>query len=163
LLVGVGWRLIRTGKRNSNDDPTKVDGLADRHQIRAHAGETSLLARGEALRPSLAQPLPAEVGYRLGVSKGVACWASVEDSLLALGPPRSGKGQNIVIPMILDAQGAVVTTSTRPDNLTVTFAARSRRGPVAVFDPQGLASAPCLIPTLRWSPVRGCERPQTAM
>jgi len=34
---------------------------------------------------------------------------------------------------------------------------------VAVFDPQGLACAPTLIPTLRWSPVRGCERPQTAM
>ena len=34
---------------------------------------------------------------------------------------------------------------------------------MAVFDPQGLAGAPALLPSLRWSPVRGCERPQTAM
>jgi len=34
---------------------------------------------------------------------------------------------------------------------------------VVVFDPQGLAPAGSHIPTLRWSPIRGCERPQTAM
>jgi type IV secretory pathway TraG/TraD family ATPase VirD4 len=103
------------------------------------------------------------VGLRLGRSRGVECWASVEDSILLLGPPRSGKGQSVVIPTILDAPGAVITTSTRPDNLAVTFSARARRGHVIVFDPQGLARAPRLVPTLRWSPIRGCERPQTAM
>jgi type IV secretory pathway TraG/TraD family ATPase VirD4 len=83
--------------------------------------------------------------------------------MLLLGPPRSGKGQSVVIPMILDAPGAVVTTSTRPDNLAVTLAARTSRGPVAVFDPQGLAHCPSRLPALRWSLLRGCERPQTAM
>ncbi|WP_256221171.1 type IV secretory system conjugative DNA transfer family protein, partial [Microbacterium sp. AR7-10] len=57
------------------------------------------------------------VGYRIGTSKGREVWASVEDSILLIGPPRSGKGLHIVIPAILDAPGAVVTTSTRPDNL----------------------------------------------
>jgi hypothetical protein len=83
--------------------------------------------------------------------------------MLLLGPPRSGKGQSLVIPTILDAPGAVLTTPNRPDNLAVTLSARARRGPVVVFDPQGLAHAPRLLPTLRWSPIRGCERPQTAM
>jgi type IV secretory pathway TraG/TraD family ATPase VirD4 len=83
--------------------------------------------------------------------------------MLLLGPPRSGKGQNVVIPMILDAPGAVVTTSTRADNLAVTIAACMTRGPVAVFDPQDLVHAPSRLPALRWSLVRGCERPQTAM
>ncbi len=57
---------------------------------------------------------------------------------------------------------SVVTTSTRPDNLTATLRARRRQGgPVAVFDPQRLAEG---IPAgLRWSPVRGCEDPLTAM
>ena len=55
----------------------------------------------------------------------------------------------------------MITTSTRPDNLTVTMTARKTVGPVGVFDPQGLASG---VPSaLRWSPVRGCERAQTAM
>lgn len=62
---------------------------------------------------------------------------------------------------ILDAPGAVVTTSTRPDNLTVTLRARERHGPVAVFDPQQLAAG---VPAgLGWSPVRGCDDPLTAM
>ena len=68
------------------------------------------------------------------------CGRRVEDSILVIGPPRSGKGAHIVINAILDAPGAVVTTSTRPDNLTTTLRARRRRGPVAVFDPQQLAA-----------------------
>lgn len=66
-----------------------------------------------------------------------------------------------MIPAILDAPGAVVTTSTRPDNLTATLRARMRTGPVMVFDPQHLAEG---VPVgLRWSPIRGCEDPLTAM
>ncbi|MEU3019559.1 hypothetical protein ABZ635_19450 [Nocardiopsis sp. NPDC007018] len=38
--------------------------------------------------------------------------------------------------MILNARGAVIATSTRPDNLTATPRARDQVGPVAVFDPQ---------------------------
>ena len=63
--------------------------------------------------------------------------------------------------MILDSPGAVITTSTRPDNLTATLRARERKGPVAVFDPQRLARG---IPSAtRWSPIRGCEDPHIAM
>jgi hypothetical protein len=139
------------------------DGFAPRAEIERSAGSRALLRRSRTLRPSLRHPRPADVGYFLGTSRRVQCWASVEDSMLLLGPPRSGKGQNIVIPAILDAPGAVVTTSTRPDNLAVTLAARASRGPVAVFDPQGLATLRADAPTLRWSVVRGCENPQTAM
>lgn len=57
--------------------------------------------------------------------------------------------------------GAVVTTSTRPDNVTVTLRARQARGPVAIFDPQHLAEG--LPAGLRWSPIRGCEDALTAM
>lgn len=81
--------------------------------------------------------------------------------MVVLGPPRSGKGVHLAIPMILDAPGPVLTTSTRPDNLTVTMRRRAGRGPVAVFDPQGLA--PGVRSVRRWSPVRGCEDPHVAM
>jgi len=85
----------------------------------------------------------------------------VEDSIVIVGPPRSGKGLHLVIPSILDAPGAVITTSTRPDNLTATLAARRASGPVVVFDPQCLA--PGIPSATRWSPIRGCENPQTAL
>jgi len=159
-----GWRLWRSDVGSDKKaSPVRADGLATRSEVRSVAGARALVARSETLRPSLQRPRPADVGYRLGTSRGVWCWASVEDSMLLLGPPRSGKGQSVVIPMILDAPGAVITTSTRADNLAVTLSARTSRGPVAVFDPQRLAHCPSRLPTLRWSLVRGCESPQTAM
>ncbi|MHB1509386.1 MAG: type IV secretory system conjugative DNA transfer family protein [Acidimicrobiales bacterium] len=162
VVAGVMVRRILAGeRRKASDDPTRIEGLADRHQVKAAAGAAALLARAATLRPSLDRPVPADVGYYLGSSRGIACWSSVEDSMVLLGPPRSGKGYNIVIPMLLDAPGAVITTATRADNLSATMTARDKVGPVGVFDPQGLATG---VPSaLRWSPVRGCERPQTAM
>ncbi|MFC4614771.1 type IV secretory system conjugative DNA transfer family protein [Cellulomonas algicola] len=71
-----------------------------------------------------------------------------------------GKGLHVVVPWVLDAPGAVVATSTRPDTLAVTLRHRRRNGPVAVFDPQRLAGLPG---GLAWSPVRGCETPRTAL
>jgi len=161
LVIGwVGWRL-RHGESKTTADLTGLEGLADRTQVTAVAGTKVLLARAPTLRPSLARPAPADVGYFLGRSRGVGCWASVEDSIIVVGPPRSGKGFNLVIPAILDAPGAVITTSTKPDNLAATMTARSRVGAVAVFDPQGLAAG--VSSPLRWPPFRGCELPQTAM
>lgn len=158
-LGWLGWRAWHADRRS--DHPTQIEGLADRRHVATMAGSKALLARAATLRPSLPRPTPQQIGYFLGRSRGVACWASVEDSIVIVGPPRSGKGFNLVIPAILDAPGAVITTSTRADNLAATMAARASSGPVAVFDPQGLAAG--LPSSLRWSPVRGCERAQTAM
>lgn len=152
-------RVFRPGRRAG--DPRRRAGIAGATQINAVASPRMLRRRGTNLRPSLRKPDASQVGYLLGRAKGQQVWGSVEDSMLLIGPPRSGKGLHIVINAILDAPGAVVTTSTRPDNLTVTLTARQQHGPVAVFDPQHLA--PGLPGGLRWSPVRGCENPLTAM
>lgn len=163
LIVGGGWVWVRLRRhtRKVGADPRRLAGTATRHDVAQTASARALLRRAGALRPSLDDPDPGDVGYLLGTSKGREVWASVEDSILLIGPPRSGKGLHIVIPAILDAPGAVVTTSTRPDNLTATLKARERIGPVAVFDPQHLADG---VPAgMRWSPVRGCEDPLTAM
>ena len=160
LIVSV-WRLAHRAGRDADEDPTRVEGLASRRQVERAAGAKALIARSATLRPSLNRPTPDQVGYCIGSSRGIQCWASVEDSIFVLGPPRSGKGLHAVIPAILDSPGAVITTATRADNLAVTMAARANGGPVAVFDPQGLAAG---VPSeLRWSPIRGCENPETAM
>ena len=168
LLVGLGvlawwvWGQVRDHARRVEVDPRRLAGTATRSEVARAASGRALLGRASTLRPSLDKPQTGDVGYLLGRSRGASVWASVEDSILLVGPPRSGKGLHVVINAILDAPGAVVTTSTRPDNLTATLKARERDGrPVAVFDPQHLAEG---VPAgLRWSPVRGCEDPLTAM
>jgi type IV secretion system protein VirD4 len=155
------WRIFHRGFSVSAGDPSTITGLSSRADIARTASQHVLLSRAATLRPSIRHPRPTDVGYLIGRCHGRAVWVSVEDSILLLGPPRSGKGAHVVINAILDAPGAVVATSTRPDNLATTIQARMDKGPVAVFDPQQLAAG---IPAgLRWSPVRGCEQPLTAM
>lgn len=155
------WRLIARAKETRARDPRLLEGIATAREVAKVASAKTLVARAGTYRPSLEDPTATDVGYLLGRSKGREVWATVEDSILLIGPPRSGKGLHIVINAILDAPGAVITTSTRPDNLTATMRARERVGPVAVFDPQRLAAG--LPAGMKWSPVRGCEDPLTAM
>jgi type IV secretory pathway TraG/TraD family ATPase VirD4 len=164
LLGWVGarcWSMWRRSQTRAGSDPRRLAGTATRDEVKHAASAKALVKRAATLRPSIPNPKPGDVGYLLGSGRGVGVWASVEDSVLLIGPPRSGKGLHIVVNAILDAPGAAVTTSTRPDNLTATLKARGRVGPVAVFDPQHLAEG--LPAGLRWSPVRGCEEPLTAM
>lgn len=134
-------------------------GLATAAEVEAAVGRSQVLRRGHSARPAVRRPEPVDVGRYLGRSRGRQCWASVEDSKIVLGPPRSGKGLHQIVGAIIDAPGAVVTTSTRPDNLVATVELRRAKGPVAIFDPQGLGQ----VEGIRWSPVRGCENPTTAI
>jgi type IV secretion system protein VirD4 len=102
-------------------------------------------------------------GPRLGRMHraGIPLHASIEDSVLLVGPPGSGKGTGFVYRAVADAVGAVVSTSTKPDVLLNTVALRQREGRrVWVFDPQEISGWPSV---LRWSPTRGCDDPTTAM
>lgn len=118
--VLVVWRRIGTIKHTTSHDPRRLAGVATGRDVRAVASAKALLERGRTLRPSLDRPEPSDIGYLLGRSRGHGVWASVEDSILLLGPPRSGKGLHVVINAILDAPGAVITTATRPDNIAAT-------------------------------------------
>ncbi|MBX3194908.1 MAG: type IV secretory system conjugative DNA transfer family protein [Microbacteriaceae bacterium] len=161
LIVWV-WVRLKARKKQPVDLHT-IEGVATPREVAKIASRKRLIQRAGVLRPSLQgeKSEPEAVGFLLGRSTGQEVWATVEDSMLLVGPPRSGKGLNIMVNAILDAPGAVVATSTRPDSLAVTMKRRAEIGPVAVFDPQHLA--PGLAAGLRWSPVRGCERPLTAM
>jgi hypothetical protein len=98
-------------------------------------------------------------GAYLGLSRG-ASWvtADPEHAVLVLGPPRSGKTSTVVIPALLAAPGAVVSTATKGDVLAASWRARARVGQVWLFDPTGAArELPREIRRLRWSPVSAAE------
>lgn len=168
LLFGVGFGLLLLVERNGIASSGRESArnrlsahAAPRADVRRTAGRRRLRRSATTLLPARTGATLRDVGYSIGSSRGVTCHASIEDSVVVLGPPRSGKGLHLVIPLILDAPGAVVTTSTRPDNLAVTMRSRKATGPVAVFDPQGLA--PGIRSSTRWSPIRGCRDPHVAM
>ncbi len=79
-----------------------------------------------------------------------------ELSVMILGPPRSGKTSSLIIPNVLAANGAVVSTSTKPDVLDATTTARSHIGRCFLFDPTGSVPPTLDLEPLRWSPVQGC-------
>ena len=161
-LFVVALRLRSHMATGSPVDVRALPGLASGSEARAAAGERALRRRAAVVRPGLGQVSKAgDIGYPLGRLRGHQLWCSVEDSALLVGPPRMGKGLHVVVPWVLDAPGAVVCTSTRPDSLALTLHARAAsKGPVAIFDPQRLAGLPH---GLRWSPVRGCQDPNTAL
>jgi type IV secretion system protein VirD4 len=149
------------GRRGVGKDVRRLPGLASSREAMSAASERVVMRRGKLLRPALARvEHPQQIGYQIGRLRGRQLWCTAEDSALLVGPPRMGKGLHVVVPWVLDAPGAVVCTSTRPDTLAITLHARAKSGPVAIFDPQRLAGLP---DGLRWSPVRGCENPHTAL
>lgn len=166
LVVAAGLKLaVRLRRTDAASSAVLRAGMATRRDLRTHLSDAAVRARTPHTRPSLGTVKhygTREVGLALGrdLRTRQRLWGSVEDSYLILGPPRSGKGVHLVIPHALDAPGALLVTSTRPDTLHATQAVRAARGPVLTFDPQQLAPD---APRLRWSPTRGCDNPLTAI
>jgi type IV secretion system protein VirD4 len=98
-------------------------------------------------------------GAFLGFSRG-GSWvaADPEHAVLVLGPPRSGKTSTVVIPSLLAAPGAAVSTATKRDVLDASWRARARFGQVWLFDASGEPlELPREIRRLRWSPVTAAD------
>src|SRR5699024_7581265 len=130
------------------------DGIARAQEERKAVGTKATEALTKKVRPSWSKPAAADGALQLGASDGSSVWASLEESICLIGPPRSGKGLHLLIGANLDAPGPVVTNSSRADNYAATAAIRQKRSPVALFDPQRLTDTPT---TLKWSPITGCE------
>ncbi|MFF2772895.1 type IV secretory system conjugative DNA transfer family protein, partial [Streptomyces bacillaris] len=78
-------------------------------------------------------------------------FTSVEDLMVAIWGPRTGKTTSLAVPWILAAPGAVVATSNKRDLWdTTSQLRRDRFGTVWGFDPQGIAEQK---PTWWWNPL----------
>jgi type IV secretion system protein VirD4 len=78
----------------------------------------------------------------------------IENSVLVLAAPRTGKTSQVVIPWVTDWPGPALVTSVRPDVALATLELRRKRGPVAVMDLTGTTWPD----PLTWSPTTGCHR-----
>ena len=77
----------------------------------------------------------------------------LEEHVLVMAPPRTYKSA-FLADVILRYPGPVIATTTKPDIFKLTSAVRSLRGPVHVFNPQGIGGVPS---TFCWSPVEGAR------
>lgn len=157
----VWWSRYRESDGYLIKQLRRRSGIAKRQEIVRAVGPKAARKMTGKVRPTLPkkEQTPENGNFLLGKSEGVPCWIALEDSILLVGPPRSGKGVNVLMEPILDAPGPVITTSSRADNYAMTAPLRAKRGPVTLFDPQGLTGKPT---TVKWSPITGCEQPQTA-
>jgi len=83
---------------------------------------------------------------------------SVQEHMAVIGPPRSWKSA-LLSWLIMESPGPVVSTSSKPDIFTLTSGVRAKRGPIWVFNPQGIGGIPSNV---MWSPLDGCAHPATA-
>jgi type IV secretion system protein VirD4 len=122
-------------------------------------GRLAALSHGRRARPGLRLRYrlirPAtDYAVRLGRAQYFRrVFARMEDQCLILAPQRTGKS-GLIADRLLDHPGPAITTSTRPDLYQLTAAARSHRGPVDVWNPQGVGG---LRSTFAWSILDPCR------
>lgn len=148
------WQAYEQSDRKLLKSLRLREGIAQGREVSRKLGKKNVTKKAAKIRPTLINAQASDVGRCIGLSQGVEVWRSAEDTLVLFGPPRSGKGVSFVINDILDAPGAVVTTSTRGDNAAATWKLRAAGGrPVIFFDPQGITGVKS---SYKWSPYRGC-------
>lgn len=161
IVVIVKWRAHLESDEYFIKQLRKRRGFAKSREVYTALGKKAAVSATGKVRPTIPKDerTPEQGNFPLGEAESVPCWISLEESVLLIGPPRSGKGVNYVINVINDAPGPVITTSSRADNYMATAPLRAKKGPVILFDPQGLTGKGT---TMKWSPITGCDNPMTA-
>ncbi len=144
IATGLGILIGRVRGRR-----TRVDRSA---AYLARGRDLSELGRKGASRTAQRLGVQGTPGIPLGrsIPGGQELFALWEYVMIALAGPRVGKTTTLVIPAILEAPGAVVTTSNKRDTVDATRDPRAQLGQVWIFDPQAIALEQ---PTWWWNPL----------
>lgn len=133
------WRRRSKKRKKALRVDSVTKHLASKKDIDTLGRKAVSAGAGRLVGPELAKSHP---GLRIGheVSTDTGLYAGWEDLHLILAGPRIGKTTSSVIPAIVEAPGAVVTTSNKPDIVYDTIRLTADRGDVFIFDPQGIAA-----------------------
>ncbi|WP_224392845.1 type IV secretory system conjugative DNA transfer family protein [Pseudonocardia sp. ICBG1293] len=181
-MMIAGWaaaRRRRGGRRSRRSRPGLVStalarvapvpaGHATTAEIAAELSVKACRASAARTRPGMSAAqvraaAPGEVGIPLPTC--AACgqlWAPFTNPTGVLAPTQSGKTRCWLCGICIDAPGALLCSTTKPDLLELSALSRARRpdaGPVLVFDLTGTTAWPAVLP---WSPLHGCRDQQQA-
>jgi type IV secretory pathway TraG/TraD family ATPase VirD4 len=157
-LLAAGTVVVARALRRLDRGRTRVDRSA---RYLASASDLGGLRERAALARAARLGVPGRPGVPLGrdLRGGGMLYASWEDVSIGIAGPRVGKTTSLVVPAILAAPGALVTTSNKPDVVHATRDLRRGVGTTWVFDPQQVAGEE---PTWWWDPLSSVVDDQSA-
>lgn len=146
IATGIGvYLLIKRirGLRVRGDKAGRMMGRGD--EITAITAQAQ---RATAERLGVVGSFGTPIGA--SVQSGQVLYQGVEDVSVDIWGPRRCKSSCRVIPAIVEAPGAVFSTSNKRDIVDATRGIREQLGPVWIFDPQNLVGRK---PTWWWNPL----------
>jgi type IV secretion system protein VirD4 len=155
---GQGWRRVRSIRFRLWLWLRPGRGFASLPELWLRWGRMAALSYGARSRPGLSLPArltrqTAEFAALLGRAQyGRRLYAAFELHRLLLAPPRTDK-TGLLADWIIRHPGPVLTTSTRADLHQLTSPSRRGRGPVFVFNPEGVGDVPS---TFAWDLLGVC-------
>jgi type IV secretion system protein VirD4 len=161
-LVLVGWWWARRERRRrlglekrirlGVDAEARMATLADIAPIVVSGPEPGRMILGHVHGRLVATENPAPRPTRAIQQGRPPTYRPARGAVCVVGPSQSGKSA-LLVPAILDWQGAVLASSVKVDLIDETYGWRSTRGECRVYDPCRVTG---LTPA-SWSPLRGAE------
>ncbi len=84
--------------------------------------------------------------------------AETRQSLIVVGPTQTFKTSGLVVPAVIEWDGPVAVASVKADVIHATSAHRRAKGPLWIYDPQGVASSQLHYgERCTWDPLAACD------
>jgi hypothetical protein len=121
---------------------TRVD-YAEKYLLKNVGDDWRIMSRESCLEHSKRFGIDYP-GFKVGseITTKTPLYCSLENQMLMLAGPGSGKTSGFVIPFVLDCPGPVVSTSNKDDVYRETYKVRKTKGEVYLFDIMGITGLP---------------------
>lgn len=161
LVVAI-WRSLRRARERERLEIQKERGLPDRRTVEREYGAKSVMKRRREIRPGFVpegrKPRVTDYAFYDGTCKGVRVYTTFETPTMLVAPGRVGKTQNVIAPRVIEAPGAVLSTSTKTELVRLTWDQRAALGgPMVICDPEGVGAQANLPDSARWCLWAGCQ------